>query len=92
MRADESSRVRTLVRARVCACGCAHERASLRLRVCLCMHVRVRLQVRAGVHAGVRACAYIWIYDYYIIFLYMRRSVCVGCGFSGIMQVHLLPP
>ena len=46
----------------------------------LCMHVRVRLQVRAGVHAGVRASAYIWMYDYYIIFLYMRRSVCVGCG------------
>ena len=39
--------------------------------MCLCMHVRVPLQVRAGVHAGVRACEeYTWMYDYFIIFLY----------------------
>ena len=59
--------VRTLVRAYMCvrecarahvgACGCAHVRARVMLRMCLCMHVR--LKVRAGVHTGMRACAYI---------------------------------
>ena len=44
--------------------------------MCLCMHVRVRLRVRAGVHAGVRASAHIWMYDYYIIFLY-NAAQCV---------------
>ena len=48
------------------ACGrlWVRARAYVMLRMCLCMHVR--LQVRAGVHAGMRACAYInRMYDYY---------------------------
>ena len=59
--------------------------------MCLCMHVRVRLRVRVGVHAGVRACAYIWMYDYYIIFLYNAAQwvrglrVCVRvCTYASI--------
>ena len=61
--ADERSCVRTLVcaykcvRECACACGCAHVHARVMLRKCPCMNVR--LQVRAGVHAGMRACAYI---------------------------------
>ena len=67
VRADERSCVRTLVRTYICvcvnvrarvgACGCTHVRARVMMRMCLCMHVR--LQVRAGVHASMRACAYI---------------------------------
>ena len=35
----------------------------------------MRVRLLAGVRAGVRACAY--VYDYYIILLYMRGSVYV---------------
>ena len=38
----------------------------------------MRLQLQAGVHAGVRACAYnIWMYEYYIILLGRVHTTCL---------------
>ena len=66
---------------------CARVGTRLRLRMCLYMHVRARVGEHAC--AGADWCAYICMYDHYIILLYMRAQcvrtfvgTCVGTGMN----------
>ena len=61
--------------------------ARVMLRMCLTLCMHVRLQVRDGVHAGMRACAYInRMYDYYYAAQCVRGlRVCVRvCTYASI--------